>query len=47
MIYFVIGILLFILVTFILFCIIHCSTPYDRITDDAQQEAFLRNYLSK
>lgn len=44
MIYFIPGIILFIIIVFVLFCIVHCSTLYDRITDDAQQEAFLRHY---
>ena len=37
MIYFIIGV----------FCILHCSTLYDRLTDDEQQEKFLRLYMDK
>lgn len=44
MIYITLGILLFTIATFILYCILHCSTRYDRLTDDEQQEKFLRNY---
>lgn len=46
MIYFIFltGIALFCLITFVLFAILHCSTPYDRQIDDQMQEAFLRHY---
>ena len=47
MIYFIIGVFLFCLITFVLFSILHCSTLYDRLTDDEQQEKFLRLYMDK
>lgn len=36
--------ILFSFITFIIFCILHCSTPLDRLTDDTQQELFLKHY---
>lgn len=49
MIYFIffISIALFCLITFVLFAILHCSTPYDRLIDDQLQEAFLRHYTKR
>lgn len=44
MFYFILCFLLFCLITFVLFCILHCSTPYDRMIDDEQQEKFLRRH---
>ena len=47
MIYMILGMALFALITFILFCILHCRTPYDQMKDDEQQELFLRRFLDK
>lgn len=34
---------IFLLVAFVIYCIIHCSTSYDRKDDDEQQEQFVKN----
>lgn len=44
MIYFILGAAAFLLVSFVLFAILNCSTTYDRMVDDEEQEEFLRNY---
>ena len=35
--------ILFCIASFILLCIVHISTPYDRLADDRQQEEFLKS----
>ncbi len=37
----IISIFFLLFIAFILFCIVHCSTSYDRSTDDEQQERFI------
>lgn len=47
MVYLILGIIIFCLIAFVLFAVLHCNTPYDRSIDDEQQEEFLRNYKNK
>lgn len=47
MIVFILGAVLFGLFSFVLFCILHCTTDYDHFVDDEMQELFLRRYSGR
>lgn len=37
-------IIVFVMIAFVLWCVVRTSSPYDRMVDDAEQEGFVKEY---
>lgn len=37
-------IIVFVIVAFVLWCVVRAASLYDRMVDDAEQEAFIKKY---